>query len=186
VLAAGVRWVAHPALSAALPLVGGPTTPSTDRQVSPRTGRWQALAGTLSVQSCCGVTGHHPGAPTPTTRFARFLCTGVCQRDECERGGAGSADRSIGGRVPAGARSLTKRRQISDSVSGRNRLHDPHQLNAPTRKSAVHTARLFARWHRAHSAWSDSEDAAAAWGVGRYLADQPSGRRRGAARFMHT
>jgi len=77
------------------------------------------------------------GCAHPTTLFAGFLCTGVRQQDGRERGGAGSADRSIDGRVPAGMRSLAKRRQISDSVSGRNGLHDPHQLNAPTRKSAA-------------------------------------------------
>ena len=64
----------------------------------------------------------------------------LAPRDGHERGGAGSAgsaNRSIDGRVPARVRSLAKRRQISDSVSGRNGLHDPHQLNAPTRKSAA-------------------------------------------------
>ena len=51
------------------------------------------------------------------------------------------------------------------------RTSSTHQLGS----LQSNTARLFARWHRAHSAWSDSEDAAAAWRVGRYLADQPSG-----------
>ena len=53
----------------------------------------------------------------------------LAPRDRHERGGAdsaGSANRSIDGRVPARVRSLAKRRQISDSASGRNGLHDPH------------------------------------------------------------
>ena len=113
-------------------------TSNTSRQVSTCTGRWQARAGNLSVRSCCGDSNWSSSCCAhPTRLFARFLCTGVRQQDGRERGGAGSADRSIDGRVPAGMRSLAKRRQISDSVSGRNSLHDPHQLNAPTRKSAV-------------------------------------------------
>ena len=61
----------------------------------------------------------------------------LAPRDRHERGGAdsaGSANRSIDGRVPARVRSLAKRRQISDSASGRNGLHDPHQRVVVTTK----------------------------------------------------